>query len=102
MTGSHRKDPSTDPVGVEPFTVSVPDDDIDDLRRRLADTRWPDAETVDDSSQGQPLSVARDLCAYWMTDYDWRRAESRINSLPQYRSTVDGLDIHLMHVRSPH
>jgi pimeloyl-ACP methyl ester carboxylesterase len=87
---------------VIPFRVAVPDADLADLRDRLRRTRWPEAETVDDWSQGVPLSYVRDLCEYWATEYDWRATEARLNALPQYRTEVDGLGIHFAHVRSPH
>ncbi|MBX6388224.1 MAG: alpha/beta fold hydrolase [Frankia sp.] len=85
-----------------PFKVSVPEEDLVDLRRRLAATRWPEKETVDDWSQGVPLAWLRDLCAYWADGYDWRRCEDRLNAHEQLITTIDGLDIHFLHVRSPH
>ncbi len=85
-----------------PFHVRVPDEQLEDLRRRLGDTRWPEPAPVADWSQGVPLGWLRDLCAYWRNDYDWRRCEDRLNALPQLTSEVDGLRIHLIHVRSPH
>jgi len=88
--------------GVEPFKVSVPQSAIDDLKRRLASTRWPERETVGDWSQGVPLQKAEALVAYWRDKYDWRRFEARINAFPQYRTQIDGLGIHFIHVRSPH
>nr|WP_238992775.1 epoxide hydrolase family protein [Jiangella aurantiaca] len=87
---------------MEPFRIDVPDDQLDDLRRRLRATRWPEPATVDDWSQGVPLDYLRDLCEYWAAGYDWRRAEGWLNGLPQFRTVVDGLGIHLLHVRSPH
>jgi len=88
--------------GVEPFEVSVPQSAIDDLKRRLASTRWPERETVGDWSQGVPLQKAQALIAYWRDKYRWRRFEARINAFPQYRTQIDGLGIHFIHVRSPH
>jgi pimeloyl-ACP methyl ester carboxylesterase len=85
-----------------PFRIAVPDSQLDDLHERLARTRWPDAETVDDWSQGVPLAYMRELCAYWAEGYDWRATEARLNALPQFRARVDGLGIHFLHVRSPH
>src|SRR6185437_2450783 len=88
--------------GVVPFRITVPEADIGDLRDRLRRTRWPEAETVDDWSQGTPLAYVRELCQYWLEEYDWATAEARLNRFPQFRTTVDGLDIHFIHVRSPH
>ena len=87
---------------VTPFKVSVPQSAIDDLKRRLASTRWPERETVGDWSQGVPLQKAQALVAYWRDKYDWRRFEARINAFPQYRTQIDGVGIHFIHVRSPH
>ena len=84
----------------EPFEVRVGDDEIADLRARLARTRWPEAETVDDWSQGLPLAYARELCGYWADGYDFDLAD-RVNAFPQFRVTIDGLGVHLVHVRSP-
>jgi len=86
---------------IEPFHLSVPQSELDDLRQRLANARWPQKETVADGSQGVPLEAMRDLCAYWATDYDWRRCESTLNGLGQFRTTIDGLQIHFLHIRSP-
>jgi epoxide hydrolase len=85
-----------------PFRIEVPSAELTDLRRRLRQTRWPEAETVDDWSQGVPLSFLRELCGYWAEAYDWRATEARLNTLPQYRTEIDGLGIHFLHVRSPH
>lgn len=87
---------------VVPFRLDVPEVELEDLRERLARTRWADAETVDDWSQGVPLDYLRDLCDYWSTAYDWRTTEARLNSLGQFRTEIDGLGIHFLHVRSPH
>jgi pimeloyl-ACP methyl ester carboxylesterase len=87
---------------MRPFRVEVPAADLADLRDRLRRTRWPDAETVDDWSQGVPLSYLQELCAYWAEEHDWRVAEARLNAVPQFRTTIDGLGIHLLHARSPH
>ena len=87
--------------GVEPFKVSVPQSAIDDLKRRLTSTRWPERETVGDWSQGVPLLKAEALVAYWRDKYDWRRFEARINAFPQYRTQIDGVGIHFIHLRSP-
>jgi pimeloyl-ACP methyl ester carboxylesterase len=85
---------------IRPFTVAIPDDEIDDLKLRLARTRWPDPETVPDWSQGVRLENARSLIAYWEQEYDWRRFERELNGLPQFLTAIDGLDIHFIHVRS--
>ena len=87
---------------VVPFRIEVPQGTLGDLRARLAGTRWPEAETVDDWSQGVPLSYLRELCRHWAEDYDWRATERRLNLLAQFRTEVDGLGIHLLHLRSPH
>jgi epoxide hydrolase len=87
---------------VTPFRIEIPQDRLDDLRERLARTRWPEAETVTDRSQGVPLSYLRELCGYWADGYDWRATERQLNRLPQFRAELDGLGIHFLHVRSPH
>ncbi len=89
-------------TAIRPFVVDVPDADIDDLRRRIAATRWSDRETVTDQSQGAPLEKMQALVRYWGTDYDWRKVETKLNGLPQFVTTIDGLDIHFIHVRSRH
>ncbi|TXN00725.1 epoxide hydrolase [Methylobacterium sp. WL64] len=86
---------------IEPFRLVVPESDLDDLRRRLAMTRWPEQEPVADRSQGAPLDRVRALCAYWRDGYDWRRCEAWLNGLGQHRTVLDGLGIHFLHVRSP-
>jgi pimeloyl-ACP methyl ester carboxylesterase len=85
-----------------PFRIEIPEADLDDLRQRLRRTRWPEPETVDDWSQGIPLDYTRELCEYWLEQYDWRAAEARLNRFPQFLTQIDGLDIHFLHVRSPH
>jgi pimeloyl-ACP methyl ester carboxylesterase len=87
---------------VTPFRIDVPDAELGDLRERLARTHWPEREPVDDWSQGVPLSYLQELCAYWADVYDWRATEDRLNALPQFRTQIDGLGIHFLHVRSPH
>ena len=87
---------------VQPFRIQTSDDALDDLRRRLRATRWPEAECVDDWSQGIPLSYVRDVCGYWAEKYDWRERERRLNAFPQFRTDIDGLGIHFYHVRSKH
>jgi pimeloyl-ACP methyl ester carboxylesterase len=85
---------------IRPFRVHVPDEAISDLRRRLQMTRWPDKETVADASQGAQLAKLQELVRYWGKDYDWRKAEAKLNSYPQFKTTIDGVDIHFIHVRS--
>ncbi len=88
--------------GVEPFNINFPDADLADLRHRIAATRWPERETVDDDTQGVRLATVQALARYWATDYDWRRCEARLNALPQFTTEIDGLTIHFIHVRSRH
>jgi pimeloyl-ACP methyl ester carboxylesterase len=87
---------------IRPFHVSFSDDDLADLRRRIKATRWPERETVNDASQGVQLATTQKLARYWATDYDWRKVEAKLNALPQFITTIDGLDIHFIHVRSKH
>jgi len=89
-------------IDIKPFTVDVPQETLDDLKQRLSLTRWPEKETVSDWSQGMPLSYSQELAHYWATDYDWRRFETKLNSWPQFITTIDDIDIHFIHVRSPH
>jgi pimeloyl-ACP methyl ester carboxylesterase len=91
---------SADSTAIRPFHVAIPQEAIDDLRRRLASTRWSEPETVDDEAQGAPLAKIQELVRYWATDYDWREAEAKLNAVPQFIATIDGLDIHFIHVRS--
>ena len=85
---------------IRPFHVSVPEEELVDLRRRIAATRWPEKETVADQSQGVQLATIWELARYWATDYDWRKCEAKLNALPQFITQIDGLDIHFIHVRS--
>jgi pimeloyl-ACP methyl ester carboxylesterase len=87
---------------IRPFRVDVPQEKLVELRRRIRATQWPEKETVPDASQGVPLAAMQKLARYWGTDYDWRKAEARLNALPQFVTTIDGLDIHFIHVRSRH
>jgi pimeloyl-ACP methyl ester carboxylesterase len=89
-------------LAIRPFEVHVPDEDLADLRRRIAATRWPPQELVADRSQGVQLATLQELARYWTTDYDWRRCEARLNALSQFKTKIDGEDIHFIHVRSPH
>ena len=93
---------ATQDGAIRPFRIDVPEEVLVDLRRRILATRWPDRETVDDRSQGVQLAKLQELVRYWGTDYDWRKAEAKLNALPQFMTTIDGLDIHFIHVRSRH
>jgi pimeloyl-ACP methyl ester carboxylesterase len=87
---------------IQPFHLESPEEQIDDLRRRIAATRWPSKELVEDRSQGVQLATLQELARYWATDYDWRKAEAKLNALPQFTTEIDGVEIHFIHVRSPH
>jgi len=87
---------------IRPFRVEFSAEEIADLRRRIAATRWPERETVTDDSQGVRLALMQDLARYWGTDYDWRVGEARVNAQPNFITEIDGLDIHFLHIRSPH
>ncbi|MGW1550178.1 epoxide hydrolase family protein [Streptomyces sp. NPDC002346] len=87
---------------IRPFRVNIPERELTDLRRRIMATRWPDRETARDQSQGVQLATVKELASYWGTSYNWRHIEERLNSLPQYMTEIDGLDIHFIHVRSRH
>src|SRR3954454_7434138 len=89
-------------TGIRPFTIEFPETDLEDLRARIAATRFPERETVEDDSQGVPLSLMQDLARYWATEHDWRKCEARLNALPNFITEIDGLDIHFVHVRSEH
>ncbi|HSZ99929.1 MAG TPA: epoxide hydrolase [Streptosporangiaceae bacterium] len=86
---------------LRPFRVEMPEDAIADLRRRVAATRWPSGELVADRSQGVQMATSQELARYWTADYDWRACEARLNALPQFRTEIDGVDIHFIHVKSP-
>ena len=87
---------------IRPLSVNFPQEDIDELRRRVAATRWPERETVTDTTQGVQLATIQKLARYWATDYDWRKCQARLNALPNFITEIDGLDIHFIHVRSKH
>ncbi len=87
---------------IRPFSVSIPEEQLVELRQRIAATRWPEKETVEDSSQGVPLAAVQKLARYWATEYDWRKGEAKLNAFPQFITEIDGLDIHFIHVRSTH
>src|SRR4029079_5990985 len=85
---------------IRPFKANIPEEALVDLRRRIAATRWPDKETVPDHSQGAQLANVQELVRYWGSGYNWRTAEAKLNSYPQFVTNIDGLDIHFIHVRS--
>ena len=87
---------------IRPFQINTPQEALVDLRRRINATKWPDREQVTDSSQGVQLATIQKLARYWATEHDWRRMEAKLNALPQFITTIDGLDIHFMHMRSKH
>ena len=87
---------------VRPFLLGIPDEQLDDLRRRIEATRWPSKELVPDRSQGVQLATMQELARYWATEYDWRQAEAKLNALPQFTTEIDGVAIHFIHVKSPH
>jgi len=87
---------------MRPFQVDIPPEKIDELRRRIAATRWPTKELVTDRSQGVQLAAVQALARYWTTDYDWRRCEARLNALPQFMTQIDEVDVHFIHVQSKH
>lgn len=89
-------------TAITEYTVAIPEAELTDLKQRLANTRWPEPEAVTDWSQGIPLSYTREMAEYWQNQYDWRRWESKLNSWPQYMTEIEGIDIHFLHVRSPH
>src|SRR4051794_18843652 len=91
-----------DLTAIRPFQVHAPEEQLADLRRRLAATRWPSQELVADRSQGVQLATMQALASYWATEHDWRRCEAKLNALPQFKTEIDGIDIHFIHVRSPH
>src|SRR5215469_16190372 len=87
---------------IRPFEVHVPEQDLVELHRRIDAARWPGKELVDDRSQGVQLATLQELARYWTNEYDWRACEARLNALPQFRTEIDGVDIHFIHVRSRH
>ena len=93
---------AVDKAAIRPFRVSVPEAELTELRSRINATKWPDRETVPDQTQGVQLATVQALARYWVTEYDWRKCEARLNALPQFITEIDGLDIHFIHVRSKH
>ena len=100
LSGMFRTATAADTI--RPFTVNIPQAELDELRRRIAATRWPDKETVADQSQGIQLAKLKPLVEYWGKDYDWRKTETRLNALPQFITEIDGVEIHFIHVRAKH
>jgi pimeloyl-ACP methyl ester carboxylesterase len=96
---SARKNDATE---IRPFTIEISEDELDALRARISETRWPERETVADQSQGVQSETMQQLARYWASQYDWRRAEAKLNALPNFKTEIDGLDIHFIHVRSKH
>jgi hypothetical protein len=92
----------TDGVAIRPFRSEAPQSELDDLRRRIEATRWPERENVPDQSQGVQLATMQALASYWATKHDWSTAEAKLNSFSQFITEIDGLDIHFIHVRSRH
>src|SRR5262245_8535125 len=97
-----HSEPATDKNRIRPFQVNVPEADLTELRRRINATRWPERETVTDTTQGVQLATTQALARYWATEYDWRRCEAQLNAVPNFITEIDGLDIHFIHVRSKH
>ena len=91
-----------DETDIRPFRVNMPEEVLADLRRRVASTRWPSRELVADRSQGVQLATIQELARYWATDYDWRACEAKLNALPQFKTEIDGVDIHFIQVKSRH
>jgi pimeloyl-ACP methyl ester carboxylesterase len=100
--GSAQSAVSNGGHAIRPFHINVPQEALDDLRRRIKATKWPEREQVADASQGVQLATMQELARYWATDYDWRKVEARLNALPNFTTEIDGLDIHFIHVRSAH
>jgi pimeloyl-ACP methyl ester carboxylesterase len=93
---------TAEPTAVRPFQIDVPEEQLAELRRRIDAARWPSKELVDDRSQGVQLATMQALARFWTTEYDWRACEAKLNALPQFMTEIDGVDIHFIHVRSPH
>ena len=87
---------------ITPFTIDIPDQQIEDLQKRIELTRWPEKECVDDWTQGIPLSYTKELADYWANEYDWRQSETQLNRFTQFITNINDLDIHFVHQRSPH
>ena len=94
--------PANESYAIRPFQIAFPEEQLVDLRQRIAATQWPDRETVADQSQGVQLATMRELARYWAADYDWRKCEARLSALPNFITEIEGLDIHFIHARSKH
>src|SRR4051794_21600225 len=99
-TRSHADTSTDNREAIRPYNISIPDQALTDLRQRIKATRWPEKETVSDQSQGVPLATMQELARYWSTDYDWRKCEAKLKALPNFVTTIDGVDIHFIQVRS--
>ena len=99
MTQTSAAQQASDKTAIRPFRVNVPEEELTELRRRINATRWPERETVQDTTQGVQLATIQALASYWATDYDWRKIEAKMNAMPQFITEIDGLDIHFIHVR---
>src|SRR6266702_4115185 len=98
-----KNQPMTGNSAIRPFQkVTVPETELTELRRRINNTKWPERETVTDATQGVQLATTQALARYWATEYDWRKCEARLNALPQFKTEIDGLDIHFIHIESAH
>src|SRR5256884_6758484 len=95
-------DRTAEATAIRPFTIDFPEADLEDLRARIAATRWPEKEGVADASQGVQLATIQAVARYWETEHDWRKCEDKLNSVPNFITEIDGLDIHFVHVRSKH
>jgi len=102
VTVKRSQPTASDKAGIRAFHVNVPEAELNELRRRINATRWPERETVTDASQGVQLATMQKLAHYWVTEYDWRKCEAKLNALPQFVTEIDGVDIHFIHVRSKH
>ena len=97
-----KEHPMSGTTEIRPFRVDMPDEAIADLRHRVAATCWPSKELVDDASQGVQQAMLQELARYWAAEHDWRRCEAELNALPQFKTEIDGVDIHFIHVKSRH
>ena len=93
---------TTENASIRPYEINIPKEDLEDLRRRIEATRWPEREIVDDGSHGVQLALMKALAKYWTTDYDWNKCEATLKALPNFITEIDGLDIHFIHARSKH